>query len=453
VWFGCARCQRTWNADAETVATLTGDVQLNPDSRAAAQMSTARGCLVAVLSVALALLIRILLRSALGGASPFLVFTPAVAIAALYGGLIPGALATILSTALGSRFFLASVGEPIIEKWDHVILFVVVGTVITASSTLLRQSRRQLAASLWREQKARAIAEAADRSKDDFLALISHELQTPMSVVLGWIAAIRERRLSPDALEHALDAVERNARVLSRLVDDVLDRSRIATGTLRLDPQLISLLTVVRAAVDQMRAKIESAGLHFDVTTATDDAPIVGDSIRLQQVFTNLLSNAVKFTHTGGRVSVAVTVKDQEARVTVADTGSGIPAVLLPHVFDPFRQGRETLQQSSRGLGLGLSLARYLVEQHQGTIVAASDGPGRGSAFTVTLPLAQRPLADGGMRPPWSLANPDASPFIDAMGTYSARRPSAFSQLPHGGAFQEAQALAQRPQTRWPDGR
>jgi signal transduction histidine kinase len=352
-------------------------------------MSPARGCLVAALAVALAFGLRMLLRPALGDASPFLLFTPAVAIAALYGGIAPGVLATALSTGLGVHFLLNGVDEPVIEKWDRVILFVVVGAVITGLSTLRRRSRQQLAAILWREQKARAMAEAADRTKDDFLALISHELQTPMSVVLGWIASIRQRPLSADSLNHALDAVERNAQMLSRLIDDVLDRSRIATGTLRLDPQVISLVTVVHAAIDQMRAKIRSAGLHLELATPTEDAAILGDPIRLQQVFTNLLSNAVKFTPNGGHISVTVMATDCDAHVTVADTGGGITADLLPHVFDAFRQGPDTLQRSSRGLGLGLSIARYLIERHEGTITVASGGSGCGSTFTVTLPLAQ----------------------------------------------------------------
>ncbi len=368
-----------------------------PDT-ASAQMSLARGCLLGALIVTVALSVRILLHPALGNASPFLLFTPAVAIAAFYGGIGPGVMTTALSTALGSRFLLAGGSEPVIEKWDRVILFVVVGAVITGSSTLLRRSRQQLAASLWREQQARATAEAADRTKDDFLALVSHEFQTPMSVVLGWIAAIRQRRLSPDALEHAIDAVDRNARILSRLVDDVLDRSRIVTGALRLDLQAISLVTVVHAAVDQMRAKIEGAGLHLEVAAPPDGPAILGDSIRLQQVFTNLLSNALKFTPRGGRISVAVTVSNREMRVTVADTGRGIAAEVLPYVFDAFRQGPDTLQDSSRGgLGLGLSIARDLIERHDGTIAVASEGRGRGSAFTVMLPLAHQPHARGEM--------------------------------------------------------
>lgn len=253
---------------------------------------------------------------------------------------------------------------------------------------MLRRSREQLAASLWREQEAHAVAQAADRTKDDFLAMISHELQTPISVILGWLSMTREGALGPEATARALDTVERNARMLSRLVDDVLDRSRIATGTLRLDPQLISLVTVLHAAIDQVRGKIESAGLDLLTSLPTIDVSIVGDSIRLQQVFTNVLTNAVKFTPRGGSISVSLTTKESDATVTVTDTGSGISAEMLPLVFEPFRQGRETLRQSTLGLGLGLSIARYLVERHQGTIRCASDGPGRGASFIVTLPLA-----------------------------------------------------------------
>jgi hypothetical protein len=353
-------------------------------------MSLLRGCVVAALSVALALLLRLLLRPVLGTASPFLLFTPAVALAAVYGGPIPGAVATALSTGLGSHFFLNAASELVIEKWDRVILFAIVGGAITGSSTVLRRSKQQLAASLWREQRARAMAEAADRAKDTFLAVVSHELQTPMSVVLGWVAAIRKRRLTPEAMERALDAVERNARMLSRLVDDVLDRSRIATSTLRIDRQVISLGAVVGAAVDQMRGTIESAGLHLGVTMPENDSMIIGDTIRLQQVVTNLLSNAVKFTPKGGNVRVTLVATDGQARLTVADSGRGIDASTLPHLFDPFWQARETLSHSARGLGLGLSIARHLVEQHAGVIGAVSEGLNRGSVFTVTLPLAQQ---------------------------------------------------------------
>lgn len=391
VWLGCPSCHQTWNVDVEGFSTESSPNAIASSTSPSERRAIARGCLIAALGVTLALTLRFLLRPALGDASPFLLFTPAVAIAAVYGGVTPAALATALSTALGSHFFLIAPGEPIIEKWDRVMLFVIVSAVITGSTSLLRRSRQQLAESLWREQKARARAEAADRTKDDFLALISHELQTPLSVVLGRIAGLRRQRMNPEAVDHALDAIERNAHVLNRLVDDVLDRSRIATGTLRLDPQLVSLNTVVAAAIDQMRGKIDAGGLLLDLSTPASDPAIFGDSIRLQQVLANLLTNAVKFTDPGGHVSVTVTQANDRARIVVADTGHGMRPDLLPHIFDAFRQGPETLAQSARGLGLGLAISRHLIERHEGTISAASGGPGRGSTFTITLPLAGRP--------------------------------------------------------------
>ncbi|GAC1454863.1 MAG: hypothetical protein PVSMB1_04100 [Gemmatimonadaceae bacterium] len=376
--------------EAESAQHVIGDEIAFAGSREKpARTSIVRDCVIAALAVLLALGAQVVLRPALGHASPFLLFTPAVAIGAFYGGIASGILATALSTVLGSRFLLSGTGAPSIEQWDRVCLFILVGGVITASSTMLRRSSRRLSESLWREQKARAIAEAADRTKDDFLAMVSHELQTPVSVVLGWISSIRQGRFTPAALENALDAVERNARVASRLVDDVLDRSRIATGTLRLDPQVISLGTVVRAAVDQARGRLEASGLHLDVVTPAEEPLVLADSIRLQQVLTNLLSNAIKFTPRGGRVTVTISSTDSVASVTVLDTGTGIAPEFLPHVFESLRQGHDTLHQSPQGLGLGLSIARYLVERQNGTIHAASEGAGRGSVFTIALPLAQ----------------------------------------------------------------
>jgi signal transduction histidine kinase len=391
VWLGCPHCYQTWEIDAQQ-AEMTSDIGMVSDAHAIADRSPLRGYLIAVLAVALALSLRLVLRPALGNASPFLLFTPAVAIAAIYGGLPPGALATFLSTLLGSHFFLVVPGEPAIEKWDRVILFMIVGSVITVSTSLVQRSRQQLAASLWREQKARATAEAADRTKDDFLALISHELRTPMSVILGWMSAIRQQRVQEGALHHAFEVVERNAQILSRLIDDMLDRSRIATGTLRLDLHPVSLTSVVHAALEQMAARIEAADLLLYESIPETELPVYGDAVRLQQVLTNLLSNAIKFTPKGGHLSVEVVASDDAARVTVADNGVGITPELLPHIFDPFRQGQETLAQSHQGLGLGLAISRYLIQQHRGSIVADSEGPGSGAAFTITLPLVDHPV-------------------------------------------------------------
>ena len=388
VWLGCRRCHHMWSLDADSCGSNLDANVCEPSANSLAEPTTPlRGAVIAVLASVLALGLRTLLRPVLGSASPFLLFTPAVAISAFYGGVASGGLATVFSTVLGSHFLLNDVGEPVLERWDRIVLFVLVGVVMTGSSTLLRRSRQELSNSLWREQKARAIAEAADRAKDDFLAVVSHELRTPMSVVMGWIETIRDRPRNRKTLDLALHAIDRNARILTRLVDDILDQSRIATGALRLDPQLISLSTVVHAAVDQMRARVESAGIHLETTVDLKGVSILGDSIRLQQVFTNLLSNAIKFTPSGGRISVVVSISQREAMVAVTDTGVGIPPDLLPHVFEAFRSGRPTASQFSQGLGLGLAIARYIIEQHQGWIAATSDGTGCGSSFTIALPL------------------------------------------------------------------
>jgi signal transduction histidine kinase len=351
-------------------------------------VSPMRGVVTAMAAVGSALALRMLLRPIIGSASPFLLFTPAVAISAIYGGMVPGAIATALSAFVGSRFLLLHAAEPVVERWDRVVLFVLVGIVITGSSTLLRRSRQQLKASLWREQRARAQAEAADRAKDDFLAVVSHELRTPMGVVIGWIATLRHRSSHPDSFGPALEAIERNARVLNRLVDDILDRSRIATGTLTVNRQPISLNRVVRAAVDQTTERAAAMGIDLRLQLPAANLTVIGDAIRLQQVFTNLLTNAVKFTPKGGRVSVCMAASEGEVTISVSDTGAGISSDFLPHVFEAFRRAGQTRSQPPEGLGLGLAIARYLIEQHEGWIEARSPGEGRGSTFTVTLPLA-----------------------------------------------------------------
>lgn len=333
---------------------------------------------------------RIALRPLIGSASPFLMFTPAVAIAALYGGGFSGGVATVASAVLGSTFFLRALGEPEAASLDRVVLFLLVGAVITGSSSYVQRARAELSRSLWREQRARAVAEAADRAKDDLLALISHELRAPASVILGRASMLRSGGCNAAALPHALDAIERNGQMIARLVEDLLEQSRIATGTLHLDPQPISLTTVLHASIDQVRAKLAAKELMLQPVWGDEDIRVVGDSIRLQQVFTNLLSNSVKFTPARGVIRLQVaTTSAVVAEVKVVDSGAGIDPEFLPRVFEPFRQSDRTRGDSQRGLGLGLSVARYIVERHNGTISAESDGPGRGATFTVTLPRLQ----------------------------------------------------------------
>jgi PAS domain S-box-containing protein len=236
------------------------------------------------------------------------------------------------------------------------------------------------------EQQARLLAEAANRQKDDFLAVLSHELRTPMTAIIGWSSLLKGRKLDPEAAVQAVEVIHRNAKAQMQMIEDLLDVSRIVSGKLSLDRQPVELSQVIAAVMDAVRPMAEAK--QITLTTSGDVASVVmGDPSRLQQVFMNLLTNAVKFTPKGGRVSVRFESGEQTARVTVEDTGEGISADFFPFLFERFRQADSSYTRKHAGLGLGLAIARHLVELHGGTVAAASAGVGQGSAFTITLPL------------------------------------------------------------------
>ena len=241
---------------------------------------------------------------------------------------------------------------------------------------------------LAREQSALAESEAANRSKDDFLATLSHELRTPLTSMLGWVRLLRGARLDPEQTARALETIERNTRLQAKLIDDLLDVSRIVAGKIKVEQQRLDLGAVVGEAVQSLRREAEVNGVQLDVALAKDAGAVVGDAVRLQQIVANLLSNAIKFTPAGGRIDVALQPDGAVVRLIVRDTGAGITPELLPHIFDRFLQGDASRTRGRGGLGLGLAIVRHLVELHGGTITAASDGPGQGATFTVTLPTA-----------------------------------------------------------------
>ncbi|HEX8148691.1 MAG TPA: response regulator [Pyrinomonadaceae bacterium] len=230
----------------------------------------------------------------------------------------------------------------------------------------------------------------ANRMKDIFLATLSHELRTPLTPVLGWVNLLRSGGAASDSsmLSQGLDAIERNARLQARLVDDLLDISRIVSGKLRIEWEPVDLCAVVGLATEPVRA--ETAARDIDLAVELPHCPLVvqGAPLRLQQVVWNLLSNAVKFTPRGGRVGVRVWREGGEARVEVSDTGVGIAPEFLPHVFDRFRQADGSTTRQYGGLGLGLAIVRALAELHGGWVVAESEGEGRGARFTFGLPCA-----------------------------------------------------------------
>lgn len=389
IWIGCRRCQRSWREDLDSASFAANESGPATHGKPSFLESTVGRYVVAAAAVGLAFSARLAVKPLIGDASPFLLFTPAVMVAAWFAGLGPGVFATAAAALLGSHFFLRTIGESGVERWDRVGMFLLVGGLITSLTTVVKANRRRLDDSLWREHKARAEAEAANQSKDDFLSLVSHELQTPVSVVVGWAAAIRKRQLRGDALNVAVDAIERNAQIQSRLIQDLLDRARIVSGRLRLQPQVVSITEILRAAIEQLRPTFDHN--HVQLTMAIEDTryPMSADPVRLQQVFTNLLSNAAKFTPPGGHVAVEASCNARQATVTITDDGVGISPEFLPRVFDGFQQDLRTASAASHGLGLGLSIARHFVERHGGTIRAVSDGPGKGATFTVVLPMRQ----------------------------------------------------------------
>jgi PAS domain S-box-containing protein len=250
-------------------------------------------------------------------------------------------------------------------------------------------------------------AEEASRAKDEFLATVSHELRTPLASILGWSRLLRRGGLSPEKQARALETLERNARAQTRLVEDLLDVSRIVSGKTRLNVEAADLGRIVESAVDSLRPSADARGVKLEV--AVQPCTLAGDPERLHQVLWNLLSNAVKFTPRGGRVAVSLEERERIATLTVSDDGQGIRPDFLPHVFERFRQADATATRAHGGLGLGLAIVRHLVELHGGTVSASSEGEGRGSAFTVQLPLGaavplERSPAEALPRPGTSLA-------------------------------------------------
>jgi PAS domain S-box-containing protein len=284
------------------------------------------------------------------------------------------------------------------HKDGHLIdISLTVSPIRTADGEIIGASK--IARDITEHRRQRAIAEEASRLKDEFLAVLSHEMRTPLNTVLGYARMLRreDTRMTGELRERALAALERNADSLTHLVNDILDTSRIVTGKLRLTLAPCPLDEVVGEAIETIRPAAEAKGIALDVTTEPG-LMITADRDRLQQVLWNLLSNAVKFTPSGGRVSVRAARVDGTAAVDVQDTGIGIAPENQPYVFQRFWQAHTGASREFSGLGIGLALARHLVELHGGAISVVSPGVGRGSIFTVAFP--HQPRAARAAQPP-----------------------------------------------------
>src|SRR5205085_2235668 len=252
----------------------------------------------------------------------------------------------------------------------------------------------KIARDITEQRRLREAAEEASRLKDEFLAVLSHELRTPLNTVLGYTRMLRrdDQRMSNEQRDRAMDALERNAEALNRLVNDVLDTSRIVTGKLRLSLETCSVASIVTDAIDTIRPSAEAK--EIAVHSQVEGVPsVLGDPDRLQQVIWNLMSNAIKFTPKGGTVTIRAHRRNGSVHLVVRDPGIGIAREHLPYVFQRFWQAHTGASREFAGLGIGLALARHLVEMHGGSIRVESPGVGGGAEFTVVLPAASTMLA------------------------------------------------------------
>ncbi|MBD2079462.1 PAS domain-containing protein [Leptolyngbya sp. FACHB-17] len=257
---------------------------------------------------------------------------------------------------------------------------------ITQDITQIKHQELHRSQLLTLEKAARVKAETANQDKDEFLAIVTHELKTPLNAILGWAKILRTRRLDPDSIERALETIERNAEVQSQLIEDLLDMSRMVHGRLTLKLMAVSLYSVISAAIEGVKLAAEAKQLYIDFNAVDLDATISGDPKRLQQIVLNLLTNSIKFTPEGGNITVQLTSNQSTAQIKVIDTGIGIHSEFLPYVFDRFRQDAANAA-SEKGLGLGLAIVRQLVELHQGSVTVESAGENQGTTFTVCFPL------------------------------------------------------------------
>nr|WP_242035626.1 MULTISPECIES: PAS domain S-box protein [unclassified Leptolyngbya] len=274
----------------------------------------------------------------------------------------------------------------VVPSVDQKLLYCVARDVTERKQ--VEAEREQL---LIREQTAREEAERANRIKDEFLAVLSHELRSPLNPILGWSRLLQSGKLDQTKTAQALATIERNAKLQSELIEDLLDVSRILSGKLSLNVFPVHLTAIIEGALETVQLAAEVKSISIEVSLAPNVEPVLGDSTRLQQVVWNLLSNAVKFTPEGGNVCIRLERIDSFAQMTVSDTGQGIESQFLPYVFDHFRQANSTTTRHFGGLGLGLAIVRYLVELHGGTVGVESAGAGQGATFTVRLPLLLTP--------------------------------------------------------------
>jgi signal transduction histidine kinase/CheY-like chemotaxis protein len=336
-----------------------------------------------------ATLARLAVHPVLGERGAFLLAVLATATSAHLAGTWAGIATSALAIPLAAILFLGGPGPDRLPAWGwlNVGLTVILALALSLLGGRFNRLVRQLDQTLRRERAARAEAEHANRLRDEFLAVLSHELRAPLNAIVGWAHVLKEGGAAAED-DHAVDTILRNAEHQVRLISDITDLSRGLSGKLILDEQLVDVGVTLDQATEAVRLSADARDIHLQLLLPEQPLIVRGEADRLRQVFWNLLSNAIKFSAPGGRVQVSAVREAQAAVVRVVDTGQGISAEFLPYVFDSFRQEDASKKRRHGGLGLGLAIVRHLTEAHGGTVSAESQGPATGATVTVTLPLS-----------------------------------------------------------------
>lgn len=396
----------------------------------------------AVFVIAVTLVLRGLMAPLWETTAPFALFMVATLIAAWFAGTGPALLTG--AAGFATRLYFDSPFEAglVPVTWEEAVRLTLFAGFVGGAAVVLermKSDRRQLEKSIVAAQReieerrrveqrleaSRAEAEEANRLKDEFLAMMSHELRTPLNAILGWVALLRSGSLSEPRTAHALEIIERNARIQAELVADLLDVGRSLTERLHLDASHgVDVAGAARAAVDAARAGADEKGVALTVDLPPERLTVWGDPERLQQIVAKLLANAIKFTPPGGAADLVLRRQGEFAELLISDTGVGIPPDFLPRVFEPFTQAETGSTRRHGGVGLSLAIVRDLVELHKGHIEAESGGNGRGARFTVRLPL-HRGQGDPDDQPPRRREVPPAGNGRVSEAAAPVRRASA----------------------------
>jgi signal transduction histidine kinase/ActR/RegA family two-component response regulator len=317
----------------------------------------------------------------------------------------------------------ASTSYPLMQQSARIAPLIegdrVIGTITVIDDVTERaEYEDQLVRLLARERNARKEAETANRTKDEFLATVSHELRTPLNAISGWVQILRKKEFDPAFIANGLEIIERNVKIQVKIIEDILDVSRIVTGKLSLNVTTVDLGPIIEAALESVRLAADAKGIKISRTLDARAGSVSGDPGRLQQVIWNLVSNAIKFTPKGGAIDVRLSRVDSQAEIRVSDNGKGISPEFLPYVFERFRQADSTSARQHSGLGLGLAIVRHLVEMHGGTVHASSEGEGKGATFIVRIPFtAVRVMKESSRQAEQRKGNAEGSQVIERDGS------------------------------------